>query len=103
MAKKKDQGVVMRRCGIPLEGPRFDIAVRKADDPCCFKDVDHADDLPTAKRIAQELWGREGRDVIVWDNVEMECVWPPGGIPPKPQPEPAEKPAAPPPKKRGRR
>lgn len=83
------------RNGLDLEGPRYDVGLRKADDPCCFANVDHADDLPAAKRIAEAVKEREGRDTVVWDRAEMEVVWPPGGFPPKPQqgPPPPKPPA----------
>ena len=99
MAKDKEQKIVMRRNGIPLEGPRYDAALEKDKEPNCYKDFWSGDQLAEAKRQADEAAAQVGRRAIVWDNVEMEITYRCGKEPEKPTP--AAPP--PPPPRRGRK
>ena len=80
-----------------VDDPRFDVSLRSEDTPNLFRDVDHADDLRTAIRLAREHQDRTGRDAFVWDRKSCSVAWPSEGIPqlariqPLPPPQPTRR------------
>ena len=82
-----------------LAQPRYDVALQKPDDLCCYKDFHHTDTLLEAKEVAERKATETGRATIVYDRRDFLIVH---RVPAAEQPQPEVKEENPEPSKRKR-